>query len=128
MTYKTNSQIKHKTSILKSSLCDNIDAYVLVNWTITVVGARAADAARIPGRNNKQEIFKDRAPLTDYITELNNTQVNNTKDLDVVMPMYNLIEYSNNYSKASVSLCQFCRDEPNNNITILNHLDLNKNS
>ena len=55
--------------------------------------------------------------MTDYITELNNTQADSTKDLDVVMPMYNLIEYSNNYSKASVSLCQFCRDEPNNNIT-----------
>ena len=52
VTYKTNSQIKHKTSILKSSLCDNIDAYILVNWTITVAGARVADAARIPGRNN----------------------------------------------------------------------------
>ena len=51
------------------------------------------------------------------MTEINNRQVNNAKDLDVVMPMYNVIEYSAKYSKTSESLYQFCRDEPNDNIT-----------
>ena len=48
---------------------------------------------------------------------LNNTQIDNAKDLDVLMPMYNLIEYSDNYSKTSASLWQYQRDEPNNNLT-----------
>ena len=60
---------------------------------------------------------KNYALFTDCITEINNTQADNAKDLHVVMPMHNLIEYSNNYSKTSGSLFQFCRDEPNNNIT-----------
>ena len=51
---------------------------------------------------------------TDWITEINNTKVDNAKVLDVVMPMYNLIEYKDNYSKTSGNLYQFCRNEPNN--------------
>ena len=54
---------------------------------------------------------------TDCVTEINNTQVDNTKDLDVAMPMYNLMEYRHNYSKTSGSLYRFCRGEPNNIIT-----------
>ena len=92
-TYNTNSQIKFKTSMLKSSLCDYSDAYILVSGTITVVGARADDAARVTDGKNEQTAF------TDCITEINNTQVDNAKDLDVAMPMYNLTEYSDNYSQ-----------------------------
>ena len=90
--YNTNSQIKFKTSMLKSTLCDYSDAYILVSGTITVVGAGADDAARALDRNNKQAISKN----------------------FVAMPMYNLIEYRDNYSRTSGSLYQFCRDKPNN--------------
>ena len=68
-------------------------------------------------RNNKEATFKNCAPFPDCITKINNTQVDNAKDLDVVMSMYNLIEYRDNYSKTSASLYQFCRNEPNNVIT-----------
>ena len=54
--------------------------------------------------------------FTDYISEINNIQIDNAKAIDVVMTMYSLVEYSKNYSKTSVSLWQYCRDEPNNNI------------
>ena len=56
-------------------------------------------------------ILKSCAPFVDCIREINNTQVDNAKDFDVVMPMYNLLEYNNNYSKMSGSLWQYCRDE-----------------
>ena len=70
-------------------------------------------------------------PFTDFITEINNTQVDNAKDLRVIMPMQNLVEYNNSYSKISGGLYQFCRDEANNVATeseSLNHLNLNQNS
>ena len=84
-TYNTNNQNKFKTSMLKSSLCDYSDAHILVKRTITVIGARADDVARTADRNNKQEIFKNCAPFTDCITEINNKQVDNAKYLDVAM-------------------------------------------
>ena len=83
-------------------LCDYSDTYILVSGTITVVGAGVDDAARATNRNNEQAIFKKFAPFTDSITEINNTQVDNAKS--VLMSMYNLIEYSDNYSKTSGSL------------------------
>ena len=61
--------------------------------------------------------MKNCAPFTDCISEINNIQIDNAKDIDVLMPMYNLIEYSNNYSKTSRSLWQYYRDEPNSNLT-----------
>ena len=73
--------------MLKSSLCDYSDAYVLVSGNITVVRAVADDAAIVVDGNNKQAIFKNYAPFNDCITETNNTQLHNAKDLDVVMPM-----------------------------------------
>ena len=73
-----------------------------MSGTITVVGAGVDDAARATNRNNEQAIFKKFAPFTDSITEINNTQVDNAKN--VLMSMYNLIEYSDNYSKTSGSL------------------------
>ena len=83
-------------------LCDYSDTYILVSGTITVVGAGVDDAARATNRNNEQAIFKKFSPFTDSITEINNTQVDNAKN--VLMSMYNLIEYSDNYSKTSGSL------------------------
>ena len=115
-TYNVNSQIKFKTTMLKSSLCDYSDAYILVKGTIAITGAGGDAAARQADERDKGVVFKNCAPFTNCISEINNTQVDNTKDIDIVMPMYNLIEYSNNYSKTSGSLWQYYRDEPNGNL------------
>ena len=110
-TYDVNSQIEFKTTMLKSSSCDYSDTYILVK------GAGAGDdaAARQADERDKGVVFKNCAPFTTCISEINNTQVDNAKDIDTVMPMYNLIEYSDNYAKTSGSLLQYYRDEPNNN-------------
>ena len=80
-TYSVNSQIKFKSSMLKSSLCDYSDAYILVKGTITVNNTAAADAdLKI---TNKKVIFKNRAPFANCISEINNTQVDNAKDIDI---------------------------------------------
>ena len=89
-TYNVNSQIKFKTTMFKSSLCDYSDAYILVKGTITVNNTAAADAA--VNNANKKVIFKNCAPFTNFISEINNTQIDNAKYIDIVMPMYNLIE------------------------------------
>ena len=88
-TYKVNSQIKFKTTMLKSSLCDYSDAYIIVKRTITVNNTAAEDVAA--NNINKNVIFKNCAPFTNCIREINNTQVDNAKDIDIVMAMYNLI-------------------------------------
>ena len=67
---------------------------------------------RITWNNNIQVVFKHCAPFTNCIREMNNTHTDNAEDIDVVMPMYDLIEYSNNYSKTSGRLWQRYRDEP----------------
>ena len=113
-TYNVNSQIKIKTRMLKSSLCDYSEAYILVKGTITVNNTAAADADA--NNTNKKVIFNNCAPFATCISEINNTQVGNAEDLDIVMPMYNLIEYSYNYSKTSGNLWQYCKD--NNNVTV----------
>ena len=117
-TYDVNTQIKFKTTMLKSSFCDYSDAYVHVKGTITVNNTATADADT--NNTNKKVIFKNCAPFTICISEINNTQAGNAKDIDIVMPMYNLIEYSDNYSKTSGSLWQYCKDIPavNNNVII----------
>ena len=108
-TYNVNSQIKFKTAMLKSSLCDYSDAYIIVKGAITVNNTAGAGAAA--NNTNKNVIFKNCARFTNCISEVNNTQVDNAKDIDIVMPMYNLIEYSDNYAKASGSLWQCCLDK-----------------
>ena len=114
--YNVNSQIKFKTTILKSSLCDYSDAYVLVKGRVTIEGAGADAAARQADERDKGVAFKNCAPFTNCISEINNTQIENAKDIYIVMPMYNLIEYSDNYAKTSGSLWQYFRDEPDDNI------------
>ena len=104
--YNVNSKIKFKTTMLKSSLCDYNGAYILVKGTITVNDTSAAGAAA--NNTNKKVIFKNCAPFTNCISEIINAQVDNAKDIDIVMLMYNLIEYSDNYSKTSGSLWQYC--------------------
>ena len=111
--YNVNSQIKFKTTMLKSSLCDYSDAYILVKGTITVNNTAAAGAAA--NNTNKKVMFKNCAPFTNCISEINNTQIDNAKDIDIVIPMYNLIEYSDNYAKTTGSLWQYCKDIPAQN-------------
>ena len=110
---KLRTTMNFKTTMLKSSLCDYSDAYILVKGTITIVGAGDDAAARQADERDKCVIFKNYAPFTNCIREINNTQVDNAKDIDIVMPMYNLIECSDNYAKTSGSLWQYYRDEPN---------------
>ena len=98
-TYSVNRQINFKTSMLRSSLCDYSDAYIFVKGNISVNKTAVDDAAT--NNINKKVIFKNCTPLTDCISKINNTQVDNTKDIDIVMPMYNLTEYSDNHSKTS---------------------------
>ena len=114
--YTTGSDIKFKTTMLKSSLCDYADAYILVKGTITITGAGDDAAARRADERNKGVIFKNCAPFTKCISRINNTDIDNAQDIDIVMPMYNLIEYSDNYSKTSGSLWQYYKDDPNDNI------------
>ena len=112
-----NSQIKFKTTMLKSSLCDYSDAYILVKGKITITGA-GDDAAVIQADGRRKDVaFKNCAPFTNCISEINNTQIGNAKDIDFVMPMYNLIEYSDNYAETSGRLWQYYRVEPNDNLT-----------
>ena len=92
--------------MLKSSLCDYSDAYIVVKGTIAVNNTAAQGAAA--NNTNKKVIFKTCAPFTNCIGEINNTQIDNAKDIDIVRPMYNLMEYSDNYAKTTGSLWQYC--------------------
>ena len=82
-TYNTNCQIKFKTSMLRSSLCDYSDASILVSGTITITGAGNDDAATQLDERNKGVIFKNCTSFTDCISEINNTQIDNAKYIDV---------------------------------------------
>ena len=105
--------------MLRSSLCDYSDAYILVKGNITVNNTAADGAAA--NNTNKKVIFKNCAPFTNCISKINNTQIDNAEYIDIVMPMYNLIENSDNYSKTSGSLWQYCKNIPavNNNGNIV---------
>ena len=113
----TSNDIKFKTTMLRSNLCDYADAYILVKGTITIPGAGNDDAAKQADERDKGVTFKNCAPFTKCISRINNTDIDNAKDIDIVMPMYNLIEYGDNYSKASGSLWQYYKGDPNDNIT-----------
>ena len=110
--YIVNRQIGFKTSMLRYSLCDYSDAYILVKGNRSVNKTAAADAD---------------APFTDCISKTNSTQVDNDKDIDIVMPMYNLIEYSDNYAKTSGGLWKYCKDRSavNNNGNIVDFNGVN---
>ena len=106
-TSNLNSQIKFKTTMLKSSLCDYSDAYVLVKGKIIITGAGDDAAARQADERGKGVTFKNCAPFTNCINEIYNTQIDYCKDIDTAMPLYNLLEYSGNHAKTSGSLWQF---------------------
>ena len=90
---------------------------MLVKGNITVNNTAVADADA--NNANKKVILKNCTPFTDCISERNNKQVDNAKYIDVVMPMYNLIEYSNNYSRTSGSLGQYCKYIPTVNKMVI---------
>ena len=102
-----NNQIKFKATMLKSCLCDYSDAYNLVKGKITITETGDDAAAREADERDKGVALKNCALFTNFISEINNTQVYNAKDIDIAMPVYNLIEYSDNYSKTSGSLWQY---------------------
>ena len=105
-TYNTSKPIRFKTSVLRSDLCDYSDAYVWVKGKITVT---------IPNNNanfNKELTLKNNAPFISCISKINCELVEDAEDIDIVMPMYNLLEYSKNYEKTSGSLSNYYRDEP----------------
>ena len=103
--------------MLRSNLCDYPDAYILVKGTITITGAGDDDAAKRLDERNKGIIFKNCAPFTKCISRINNTDIENAWGIDIVMPMHDLIEYGDNYSKTSGRLWQYYKDDPNSNIT-----------
>ena len=108
--FSPNKQIRFKTTMLRSILCDYSDAYILVKGNISVNYTAAEGAAA--NNANKKIIFKNCAPFTNCISKINNTQIDNAEYIDIAMHMYNLIEYSDNYSKTSGSLWQYCKEIP----------------
>ena len=90
-----NKNIRFKTSMLRSDLCDYSDAYIFVKGRTTVTNTNAAN------RRNKKLTFKNNGPLRSCISQINNAFVDNAEDLDIVIPMYNLLEYSDNHSMTS---------------------------
>ena len=107
--YKPSKQIRFKISTLRSDLCDFSDVYIAVKGTITVSDPTNANY-------DKKLAFKNNAPFTSCISKINNTLIDNAEDLDIVIPMFNLLEYSENYRKTTGSLWNYYRDEPNNSI------------
>ena len=105
--YSPNKEIRIKTSMLRSDLCDYSNAYIVVKGTITVTNPNNA-------KRNKAVAFKNNAPFINCISKINGVKIYSAEDLDVVMPMYNLLEYIKNYRKTTGSLWNYYRDEPSN--------------
>ena len=107
--YNVNKEIRIKTSLLRSDLCDFSDVYIVVKGTITFGGENDAN------KRNKSVAFKTNAPFFNCISKSNGVQTDNVEDLDVVMPMYSLIECGKSYRKTTGSLWwNYYRDEPSN--------------
>ena len=103
--------------MLRSNLCDYADSYILVKGTITITGEGTDAAAERADERDKGVTFKNCAPFTKCISRINNTDIDNAHDIDIVIPMYNVIEYSDNYSKTSGSLWLYYKDDSNDNLT-----------
>ena len=114
--YETGSDSIFKTLMLKSSFREYSDAYILVKGRKTITWAGDNAGARQSGEISKGVIFKNCATFIKCISEINNTQVDDAKDLDIVMPMYDVIEYGSNHAQTSESLWPFYRDELNHNL------------
>ena len=110
--YNENKSIRFKTPMLRSNLCDYSDAYILVKDTITVTAPGAINnASNIRDKRNRPLILKNNAPFVSCITRINGELIEDADDLDIVMSMYNLLEYSKNYRKTIGSLYNYYRDE-----------------
>ena len=105
--YSVNKSIRFKTSMLKSDLCDCSEAYIVVKGRIRVEGDNDAKT------KSKKVIFKSNATIRSCISRIDNTFIDNAEDLDIVIPMYNLLEYSDNCYMTSGSLWNYYRDEVN---------------
>ena len=105
--YSPNKEIRIKSSMLRSDLCNYSNAYIIVKGDITVTNPDNA-------KRNKAVTFKNNAPFINCISKINGIKIDNAEDLDVVMPMYNLLEYSKNYRKTTGSLWKYYRDQPSN--------------
>ena len=108
---KPSKQIRFKTSMLRSYLCDYSDAYIVVkgDTTLTKTNERG-----IIGIRNRFLVFKNNGSFTNCISKINNVLIDNAEDLDIAMPMYNLLEYSENYRKTTGSWWNYYRDKYNN--------------
>ena len=102
--------------MLRSNLCHFSDAYIFVKGSITITGDGDNNAGRQADERDKGVTFKNYAPFIKCISRINNTEIDNAQDIDILMPMYKLIEYSDNYSKTSGSLWQYYKDDPNDNL------------
>ena len=124
-SYSHHNPITFLTKSIESSLCNYSDAYILVTGNIAVTRTIAAAAGgnvhrKQPLNAATQVIFKNCAPFKKCSTEIDGTLVDETDFINITMPMYNLIEYSDNYSDTSGSLWQFKRDEIINNADVTN--------
>ena len=108
--------MRFKTTMLRSNLCNYADAYILVKGTIRITGAGADHAAQQLDEKNESVIFKNSAPFTKCLSRINGTDIDNAQDIHIVMRMYNLIEYSDNYSKTSWSFWQYYKDDANDKL------------
>ena len=108
-TYTENKSIRFKTPMLKSDLCDYANAYILVNGTTTVTANAGASNNR--DTKNRPLILKNKASFISCITEINDELIEDAEDLDRVMSMYNLLEYSKNYKNTVRSFYNYYRDE-----------------
>ena len=118
--YSHHNPIKFLTKSIESSLCDYSDAYILVTGNITVKRRNAADTADIALGAITQVAFKNCVLFEKCSTEIDGTLVDEANFINITMPMYNLIEYSDNYSDTSGSLWGFKRDEIDNNANVSN--------
>ena len=145
--YNVNKEIRIKTSMLRSDLCDFSDAYIVVKRNIIVtkktftaddIDAPNNTAANVTATNtannnafgDKKLVFKNNAPFINCISKINGVKIDNAEGLDVVMPMYSLLECSKNYRKTTGSLWNYYRDEPSSTIGDINktHSILNSES
>ena len=114
-TYNENKSIRFKTLMLRSNLCNYSDAYILVKDTIRVTATGDNNIGdNIRDKKNRSLILNNNAPLVSCITRINGELIEDTDDLDIVMPMYNLLEYSKNYRKTIGSSYIYYTDELTN--------------
>ena len=110
--YNENKSIRFKTTMLRSNLSDYSDADILIKGTITVMAPGVNNNANnIRDKRNRPLILKNNAPFVSCITRINGELIEDADDLDIVMSMYNLLEYSKNYRKTIGSLYNYYRDE-----------------